>query len=162
MDNKDIHFHIEYENLDGYLRGLRHEEGSKPYWLMPYGDFGFEEDEEDYALTDEFWEMDTPYYTTIDEVLNKKNKTIRYNVKKSKKTTLWSHVITFQKNGKYGPNNVHQIALIDGRGTYPLKSTKNMAEYVARLKDGKIRQPNFNTVRNNILLFEEDNKNPEV
>ncbi len=254
MNNKDIPFHIEYDNLDGYLRGLRHEEGSKPYWLMPYGDFGFEEDEEDdededytddddlwdsgnfdndddlmfnpedtakrlvvrielmdapepvyrelqvpsnmylfgfaeliaivfgwkdldmdyefvesdgfrypsdeedYALTDEFWEMDTPYYTTIDEVLNKKSKTIRYNIKKSKKTTLWSHVITFQKSGKYGPNNEHQIALIDARGTYPLKSTKSMAEYATRLKDGKIRQPNFNTVRKNIRQFEEDNK----
>ena len=257
MDNKDIHFHIEYDSLDGYLRELRYEEGSKPYWLMPYGDFGFEEDEEDdeededftddddlwdsddfdddndlmfnpddtakrlvvrielmdapepvyrelqvpsnmylfgfaeliaiafgwkdldmdfefvesdgfrypsdeedYALTKEFWEMDTPYYTTIDEVLNKKNKTIRYNIKKSKKTTLWSHVITFQKSGKYGPNNEHQIALIDARGTYPLKSTKNMAEYVTRLKDGKIRQPNFSTVRKNIRQFEEDNKLP--
>ena len=257
MDNKDIHFHIEYDSLDGYLRELRHEEGSKPYWLMPYGDFGFEEDEEDdeededfsddedlwdsndfdddndlmfnpddtakrlvvrielidvpepvyrelqvpsnmylfgfaeliaiafgwkdldmdyefvesdgfrypsdeedYALTDEFWEMDTPYYTTIDEVLNKKDKTIRYNIKKSKKTTLWSHVITFQKSGKYGPNNEHQIALIDARGTYPLKSMKNMAEYVTRLKDGKIRQPNFSTVRKNIRQFEEDNKLP--
>ena len=256
MNNKDIPFHIEYDNLDGYLRGLRHEEGSKPYWLMPYGDFGFEEDEEDdededytddddlwdsgnfddendlmfnpedtakrlvvrielmdapepvyrelqvpsnmylfgfaeliaiafgwkdldmdyefvesdgfrypsdeedYALTDEFWEMDTPYYTTIDEVLNKKSKTIRYNIKKSKKTTLWSHVITFQKSGKYGPNNEHQIALIDARGTYPLKSTKSMAEYATRLKDGKIRQPNFNTVRKNIRQFEEDNKLP--
>ena len=106
-----------------------------------------------------FWNVE-PYYTTIDEVLNKKSKTIRYNVKKNKKTILWSHVITFQKSGKYGPNNEHQIALIDARGTYPLKSTKNMAEYVARLEDGKIRQPNFSIVRKNIRQFEEDYKNP--
>lgn len=68
--------------------------------------------------------------------------------------------ITFQKSGKYGPNNEHQIALIDARGTYPLKSMKSMAEYVDRLKEGKIRQPNFSTVRNNIRQFEEDNKLP--
>ena len=258
MNNEDIPFHIEYDNLDGYLRELKHEEGSKPYWLMPYGDFGFDEgeeddedeyddflndddlwdssdfdddndlmfnpddkakrlvirielmdapepvyrelqvpsnmylfglaeliaiafgwkgldmdyefvesdgfrypsDEEEYVLTEEFWDMDTPYYTTIDEVLNKKSKTIRYNIKISKKTILWSHVITFQKSGKYGPNNEHQIALIDARGTYPLKSTKSMTEYIARLKDGKIRQPNFSTVRKNIRQFEDDNKLP--
>ena len=35
-----------------------------------------------------------------------------------------------------------------------------MAEYATRLKDGKIRQPNFNTVRKNIRQFEEDNKLP--
>jgi len=73
---------------------------------------------------------------------------------------LWSHVITFQKSGKYGPNNEHQIALVDARGTYPLKSMKSMAEYVDRLKEGKIRQPNFSTVRNNIRQFEEDNELP--
>lgn len=130
------------------------------YEFVESDGFRYPSDEEDYALTDEFWDMDTPYYTTIDEVLNKKSKTIRYNIKKSKKTILWSHVITFQKSGKYGPNNEHQIALIDARGTYPLKSMKSMAEYVARLKEGKIRQPNFSTVRNNIRQFEEDNKLP--
>ena len=252
MNEKGIPFHIEYDSLDGYLRELKDEYGADPYWLMPYGDFGFEEDEEDfndgdfdeyddldddflasdddliynmgdkakrlslrvelmdapepvfrdlqvpsnmylfgfaelialsfgwkdidmdyefvesdgfrypsdednYALTDEYWDMDSPYYTTIDEVLNKKSKSIRYNVRKGKKT-LWSHLITFQKSGKYGPNNEHQIALIDARGIYPPKTTKSMAEYVERLKSGKIRQPNFSTVRKNIRQFEEDNK----
>ena len=252
MNEKGIPFHIEYDSLDGYLRELKDEYGADPYWLMPYGDFGFEEDEEDfndgdfdedddldddflasdddliynmgdkakrlslrvelmdapepvfrdlqvpsnmylfgfaelialsfgwkdidmdyefvesdgfrypsdednYALTDEYWDMDSPYYTTIDEVLNKKSKSIRYNVRKGKKT-LWSHLITFQKSGKYGPNNEHQIALIDARGIYPPKTTKSMAEYVERLKGGKIRQPNFSTVRKNIRQFEEDNK----
>ena len=253
MNEKSIHFHIEYDSLDGYLRELKDEFGVSPYWLMPYGDFGFEEDEDDfddddyldddddwdddffppaddiiynledkakrltlrvelmdapepvfrdlqvpsnmylfgfaelialsfgwkdfdldyefvesngfrypsdeenYALTDEFWDMDSPYYTTIDEVLNKKRTSIRYNVRKGKKV-LWSHLITFQKSGKYDPNNEHQIALIDARGIYPPKTTKSMAEYVERLKEGKIRQPNFSTVRKNIREFEEDNK----
>ena len=247
MMNKGIPFHIEYESLDGYLRELMDEYGADPYWMMPYGDFGFEEDEEDfdddddfdddffvpdddmiynmgdkakrlslrielmnapepvfrdlqvpsnmylfgfaelialsfgwkdfdmdyefvesdgfrypsdednYALTDEYWDMDSPYYTTIDEVLNKKSKSIRYNVRKGKKV-LWSHLITLQKSGKYGPNNEHQIALIDARGFYPPKTTKSMAEYIERLKDGKIRQPNFSTVRKNIREFEEDHK----
>ena len=248
MDEKGIPFHIEYDSLDGYLRELKNEPGAKPYWMMPCGDFGFEEDEddylddnddfdddffapdddviynlsdkakrlalrielmnapepvsrdlqvpsnmylsgfaklialsfgwkdfdmdyefvksngfrypsveEDYTLTDEFLDMDSPYYTTIDEVLNKKSTSIRYNVKKGKKV-LWSHLITFQKSGKYGQNNEHQIALIDARGIYPPKATKSMAEYVERLKEGKIRRPNFSTVRKNIREFEEDNK----
>ena len=253
MNDKSVPFHIKYDCLDGFLRELRNEPGANPYWMMPYGDFGFDEnddgyndddflddyddldddfmpddddliynfgdkakrlvlrvelldapepvfrelqvpsnmylfgfaelialsfgwkdldmdyefvesdgfsylsDEDDYALTDEYWEIDSPYYTTIDEVLNKNSKTIRYNVKRGKKT-LWSHVVTFQKSGKYGPNNEHQIALIDARGTYPPKTTKSLAEYVERLKEGKIRQPNFNTVRKNIRQFEEDNK----
>ena len=253
MKDKSIPFHIEYNSLDGYLRKLKNEPGANPYWLMPYGDFGFEKDEEnfddedypdddddwddeyfapdddmiyniddkakrlllrvelmnapepvfrdlqvpsnmylfglaeliaisfgwkdiemgyefvesdgfrypsneeDYALTDEFWNMDSPYYTTIDEVLKKKSISIRYNVRKGKKV-LWSHLITLQKSGKYGPNNQYQIALIDARGIYPPKTTKSMTEYVERLKEGKIRQPNFSTVRNNIRKFEEDNK----
>ena len=247
MKNKGIPFHIEYDSLDGFLRELKNEQGVNPYWMMPYGDFDLDEDEEDfdedldddddffdfdddliyniddkakrltlrieltdspepvfrdlqvpsnmylfgfaelialafgwkdfdsdyefvegngirylsdeedYALSDEFWEIDSPYYTTIDEVLNKKNKGIRYVVKKGKKA-LWSHVITLQKSGKYGPNNEFQIALLDARGTYPLKSMKSMAEYTERMKNGKLRQPNFSTVRKNIREFEEDNK----
>lgn len=246
MMDKDIPFHIEHDCLDGFLRKLKQEPGSRPYWMMPYGDFGFDEkedsdeeddfdddpwdsyedamfdpdddakrltvrveltdapepvfrelqvpsnmylygfaelialafgwkdfdsvyefvesdgfrypsDEEDYALTDDFYEMDSPYYATIDEVLNKKNKILQYIIKKGKKT-LWTHTVTLLKSGKYGPNNEHQIALIDGRGTYPPKSTKNMDDYIARLKEGKIRQPNFSTVRKNIRQFEDDNK----
>jgi hypothetical protein len=246
MKNKSIPFHIEYDCLDGFLRELRRESGSSPYWMMPYGDFGFDEedededdldedpwdsyenymfnpddnakrltvrveltdapepvfrelqvpsnmflygfaeliaisfgwkdfdmdyefvesdgfrypsDEEDYALTDDYFEMDSPYYVTIDEVLNKKSKNLQYIIKKGKKT-LWSHVITFLKSGKYGPNNEHQIALIDARGTYPTKSTKSMEDYTTRLKEGKIRQPNFSTVRKNIRQFEDDNQLP--
>ena len=252
MQDETIPFHIEHNSLDGYLRELRREPGAKPYWLMPYGDFGFDgdeddfddedyldddddldssiyeddddlmfnpddkakrlsvrielidapepvyrdlqvpsnmylfgftelialafgwkdfdmeyefvesngfrypSDEEDYALTKEFFDMDSPYYTTIDEVLNKKHKTIRYNIRKGKKD-LWCHIITLQKSGKYGPNNEHQISLLDARGTYPAKSTKSLAEYIDRLKEGKIRKPNFNTVRKNIRQFEDDN-----
>ena len=246
MKAKSIPFHIKYDSLDGFLRELKREPGSRPYWMMPYGDFGFDEeegdkddldddlwdsyedsmfnpddkvkrltvrvelkdapepvyrelqvpsnmylygfaelialafgwkdfdmvyefvendgfrypsDEEDYALTDDYFEMDTPYYTTIDEVLNKKSKSLQYIIKKGKKT-LWSHVITLLKSGKYGPNNEHQIALIDARGIYPPKSTKNMEDYTTRLKEGKIRQPNFSTVRKNIRQFEDDNRPP--
>jgi len=246
MKEKSIPFHIEYDCLDGFLRELKREPGSSPYWMMPYGDFGFDEkeedkddldddpwdsyedsmfnpddkakrltvrvelkdapepvyrelqvpsnmflygfaelialafgwkdfdmvyefvendgfrypsDEEDYALTDDYFEMDTPYYTTIDEVLNKKSKSLQYIIKKGKKT-LWSHVITLLKSGKYGPNNEHQIALIDARGIYPPKSTKNMEDYTTRLKEGKIRQPNFSTVQKNIRQFEDDNRPP--
>ena len=252
MKEDSTPFHIEHDSLDGFLRELRREPGSNPYWMMPYGDFGFDEDEddldyddyldddldgdfydaddlmfnpddkakrltvrieltdapepvyrelqvpsnmylfgfaelialafgwkdldmdyefvennglrypsdeEDYALTDEFFDMDSPYYTTIDEVLNKKSKTLQYIIKKGNKT-LWSHIVTFQKSGKYGPNNEHQITLLNGRGTYPSKSTKSMADYTTRLKEGKIRQPNFSTVRKNIRQFEDDNKLP--
>lgn len=127
------------------------------YEFVESDGFRYPSNEEYYALTDEFWNMDSPYYTTIDEVLKKKSISIRYNVRKGKKV-LWSHLITLQKSGKYGPNNQYQIALIDARGIYPPKTTKSMTEYVERLKEGKIRQPNFSTVRNNIRKFEEDNK----
>ena len=129
------------------------------YEFVESDGFRYPSDEEDYALTDDYFEMDSPYYVTIDEVLNKKSKNLQYIIKKGKKT-LWSHVITFLKSGKYGPNNEHQIALIDARGTYPTKSTKSMEDYTTRLKEGKIRQPNFSTVRKNIRQFEDDNQLP--
>jgi len=129
------------------------------YEFVESDGFRYPSNEDDYTFTNEYWEMDSPSYTTIDEVLNKKNTSIRYNIRKGKKV-LWSHFITFQKSGKYGPNNEHQIALIDARGIYPPKATKSMAEYTKRLSEGKIRQPNFSTVRKNIRQFEEDNKLP--
>ena len=48
MQDETIPFHVEHDSLDGYLRELRREPGAKPYWLMPYGDFGFDEDEDDF------------------------------------------------------------------------------------------------------------------
>lgn len=64
MNNEDIPFHIEYDSLDGYLRELKHEEGSKPYWLMPYGDFGFDEDEEDDENEDDVFPDDDDLWPT--------------------------------------------------------------------------------------------------
>jgi len=40
MTEKSIPFHIEHVCLDGFLRELKRESGSSPYWMMPYGDFG--------------------------------------------------------------------------------------------------------------------------
>ena len=49
------------------------------------------------------------------------------------------------------------MTLLDGRGTYPSKNVNDMEAYTRRFLDGKLRQPNFKTVRQHIRDFEEEN-----
>ncbi len=121
------------------------------------GDLRYRSDIDDFVLEEEYWEMEDPYYTTLSEILRKKGNTATFNIMKGNKT-IWRHVLTLEKSGRYTEKTEHRISLNDGQGYYPIKSIKNMDEHIARYNAGKLRRPNLDTIRKRIRNFEEDHE----
>ena len=80
MDNEEADFLIECDNLNDFLLQLKNEKNADNYGLMPYGDFGFddEDDDEDY---DEDYDYDDDYEAI-------KNTNTYYLKEKPKRLTL--------------------------------------------------------------------------
>ena len=105
----------------------------------------------------DYREMDSTDYTTVGFILGKKGASATFDIKKGKKTQ-WHHVITLEKSGRYTPKSEEHIVLLSGQGSYPTQSTRNMAEYASRYEQGKLKKPNFDTIRKRLREFEEDNE----
>ena len=121
------------------------------------GDMRFLPDADDHALNSDYWEMDGTDYSTLNLLLSKKGDTATFDIMKGKKAA-WHHVLTLEKSGSYTQKTVNRIELLSGQGTYPGKTTKTMADHTARYNEGKLKKPNFDTVRRNIRDFEEENE----
>ncbi len=120
------------------------------------GDMRYRPDVDDFALEEEYWDMDDSYYATLNDLLSKKGNTATFNIMKGDKN-IWRHVLTLEKSGRYTEKTENYINLIKGQGSYPAKSIKNMNAYIARYHANKVRKPNFDTIRKLIRDFEEDN-----
>ena len=102
--------------------------------------------------------MDSTDYTTVGFMLGKKKGgTATFDIKKGKKTQ-WHHIISLEKSGRYTPKSEEHIVLLSGQGSYPTQSIRNMAEYASRYEQGKLKKPNFDTIRKRIHEFEEENE----
>ncbi len=121
------------------------------------GDMRYKPDAEDFALDEEYWDIDDSYFTTLNYLLPQKGNTATFNIMKGDKN-IWRHVLTLEKSGRYTEKTENYINLIMGHGSYPAKSIKNMNEYIARYNAGKVRRPNFDTIRKRIQNFEDDHE----
>lgn len=119
------------------------------------GEMRYRPDVDDFALDKDYWEMEDPYYSMLSEVLRKKGNTATFNIMKGDKT-IWRHLLTLEKSGRYTEKTEHRVDLINGQGCYPIKSVKNMDEHIAHYNAGKLRQPNLDTIRKRIRNFEEE------
>ena len=75
-------------------------------------------------------------------------------------TPEWLHGLVLEKSTDYSDHTTHFIDLLDGRGTYPAASVPDMETYTQRFLAGKLKQPNFKTVRDHIREFEDNNGLP--
>lgn len=127
--------------------------------LYEFGDndFRYLPNDDEYALEKEFWEIESTDYNTVGSMLPKKGNTATFDIKKGKKM-LWHHIITLEKSGRYTPNSEVHLVLLNGHGNYPSQSIHSMTEYERRYQEGKLRKPNFNTVRKRIQEFEKENE----
>ena len=114
-------------------------------------------DADEQALDIDYREMDSTDYTTVGFILGKKGASATFDIKKGKKTQ-WHHVITLEKSGRYTPKSEEHIVLLSGQGSYPTQSIRNMAEYASRYEQGKLKKPNFDTIRKRLREFEEENE----
>ncbi len=121
------------------------------------GNMRYRPDVSDFDLDYEYWEIEDAYYFTLGEIVRKKGHTATFNIMKGQKT-IWRHVLTLEKSGRYTEKTEHRIDLIGGQGCYPTKSTKNMDEHITRYNAGKLKRPNLDTIRKRIRNFEEDNE----
>jgi hypothetical protein len=135
FDRQDTPDHYEYS--DGYMR------------FLP--------DADDHALDKDYWEMDGTDYSTVSQLFTKKGEKATFNIKKGKKT-LWRHILTLEKSGRYTQKIVNHIELLSGQGTYPQQSCKSMTDHAARFKGGKLKQPDFDAIRQRVRDFEEENE----
>lgn len=119
--------------------------------------FRYLPDADEHALDKDYWEMDSTDYTPVGFMLGKKGTTATFDIKKGKKTQ-WHHIITLEKSGRYTPKSEEHIALLSGQGSYPAQSIRSMAEYISRFEQGKLKKPNFDTIRKRIREFEEENE----
>ena len=117
--------------------------------------FRYLPDADEHALDKDYWEMDSTDFTTVGFMLAKKGATATFDIMKGKKS-LWHHVITLQKTGRYTPKSQDRIVLLGGQGSYPGQSIRSMAEYIRRHEQGKLKKPNFNTIKKRIHEFEEE------
>jgi hypothetical protein len=121
------------------------------------GDFRYLPDADEHALDKDYWEMDSTDYTTVGFMLGKKGATATFDIKKGKKTQ-WHHIITLEKSGRYTPKSEEHLVLLSGQGSYPAQSIRSMTEYTSRYEQGKLKKPNFDTIRKRIRVFEEENE----
>ena len=94
---------------------------------------------------------------TLGDLLKKKNQSALFNICDREHETHWRHGLTLEKSADYSDRTTSYMTLLDGRGTYPSKNVNDMEAYTRRFLDGKLRQPNFKTVRQHIRDFEEEN-----
>lgn len=114
-------------------------------------------DADEQALGIDYREMDSTDYTTVGFILGKKGASATFDIKKGKKTQ-WHHVITLEKSGRYTPKSEEHIVLLSGQGSYPTQSIRSMAEYASRYEQGKLKKPNFDTIRKRLREFEQGNE----
>lgn len=97
---------------------------------------------------------------TLGDMLKRKNQSALFNIYDSKNDAHWIHGIVLEKSADFSNRTTNYITLLDGCGTYPSASIPNMDTYLQRFMDGKLRKPNFKTVREHIRAFEENNDLP--
>lgn len=121
------------------------------------GELRFLPDADDHALDEDYWEMDGTDYSTLSLLLPKKGDAATFDIKKGKRTQ-WHHVITLEKSGRYTEKDSRRIELLSGEGTYPGKTVKSMADHTAAYNAGKLKAPNFDTIRKRIREFEDEHE----
>jgi len=131
FDRQDVPEHYEYS--DGHNRFLS--------------------DVDDYSNDADSWEMEDTSYSLLGDLLGKNGDSATFSIKKGK-DTIWKHVLTLDKSGRYTPKIENRIELISGQGCYPVKSVKSMEAHIARYNNGKLKQPNFDKIRQLLLEFE--------
>ena len=94
---------------------------------------------------------------TLGDILKKKNQSVLFNIYDHEHEAHWRHGLTLEKSADYSDRTTSYMTLLDGRGTYPSQTVTDMETYTQRFLVGKLRQPNFKTVRQHIRDFEEEN-----
>ena len=115
---------------------------------------------EDYQLDDGAFDIDTTYEVTIGTILSKKGSIAHYDILDKNGKVKWRHAIVLERTGGYTEKTQHYLELIDGRGVYPSKNTKDMAEFLSRIKEGKVKMPDFKSIRKKIEKFETETGSP--
>lgn len=110
-----------------------------------------------YQVRDELYPDSSCHGFTLGDLLKKKNETARFNILNKLSGSFWRHGIVLEKSAEYSDRTNRYINLLDGRGTYPSKSTLDMDAHCQRFIDGKLRKPNFKSIRKNIHEFEKSN-----
>lgn len=117
-------------------------------------------DDEDYVDTDEYFDIEDTFDSCLQNILRRKGAAASYDIKKGGKT-LWHHIITVDKwGGHYKEEPEHYLQLEAMEGAYPTKGTKNMADYEKQLQSGKLKCPNFRTIRERIRDYEDEEALP--
>ena len=109
-----------------------------------------------YQAKDTLYPDSSSHVFTLGDILKRKNQSALFNIYNSKHDAHWIHGIVLEKSADYSDRATNFITLLDGKGTYPSASIPNMDVYLQRFKDGKLKKPNFKTVRKHIRAFEED------
>lgn len=110
------------------------------------------ESNSDYGINPE---EQTTEFVTLAELLNKRRDVLPFFLKVNK-TQGWEHHIVLNRIGTYEPDAAYMVRLVDGQGTYPPASCTSKSQYQQLSKQGKLRKPNFDTVRKNLEYYEED------
>ena len=110
-----------------------------------------------YQVRDELYPNIACNRFTLDDLLKEKNETAEFNILNEQTGTIWRHDIVLEKSSDYSERTDRYFNLISGRGSYPSKSTPDMDAHSQRFIDGKLRKPNFKSIRENIREFEESN-----
>ena len=115
---------------------------------------------DDYRSDDETFEIDSTYEVTIGAILSKKGNIAHYNIRDKNGKVKWRHAIVLEKSGQYTYKTQHFLELIDGRGAYPSKNTKDMPDFLSRIKEGKVKEPDFKSIRKKIEKLETETGSP--
>lgn len=115
---------------------------------------------EDIELDDEKYDKDSTYEMFIQTILPKKGSIAHYDILDKKGNVKWRHAIVLEKIGRYTEKSQHYLELIDGRGAYPSKNTKDMSDFLSRIKEGKVPEPDFKSIRKKIEKLETETGRP--
>lgn len=110
-----------------------------------------------YEAGDRLYPNNNCHAFTLGILLKKKNQSALFNIYDREHEAHWQHGLTLEKSADYSDRTTSYMTLLDGRGTYPSKNVADMEAYIQRFLAGKLRQPNFKTVRQHIRDFEEQN-----
>jgi hypothetical protein len=109
-----------------------------------------------YQTKDNLYPDSSCHSFTLGDMLKRKNQSALFIIYNKKNDTHWKHGIVLEKSADYSERTTNYITLLDGRGTYPSASIPDMDTYLLRFMDGKLKKPNFKTVREHIREFEEN------
>ncbi len=109
-----------------------------------------------YQTNDNLYPDSSCHSFTLGDMLKRKNQSALFIIYNKKNDTHWKHGIVLEKSADYSERTTNYITLLDGRGTYPSASIPDMDTYLLRFMDGKLKKPNFKTVREHIREFEEN------